>query len=242
MNDKKYLRNVILAAVLLIIIGVLLFITLKKKGHELTDTGVVLNSSEDKSEQTYLSASSPSFNEDDRIIGSDKAPLKIFVYENNTSLYSAELAATLDKIYLDNKDEIAIITRPFLNSREESGREAALLIECASEQGKWLEMRSLIYQEVHAGRTDFNDYSQLVAALDLNEKEMATCLTSEEKYAKIEKLSTEAEQYGVSGTPTIFISEEMILGARPYDDYIDSNGDQIQGLKSLINKRLANSL
>ena len=63
-------------------------------------------------------------------------------------------------------------------------------------------------------------------------------MTNQEKLAKIEELSREAEQYEVMGAPTIFIDNEMILGARPYEDYVDSNGEQVAGLKTIISKKL----
>ena len=47
-----------------------------------------------------------------------------------------------------------------------------------------------------------------------------------------------AANFSVYGAPTVFIGEEMIVGARPYSNFTDSNGDEIEGLKQVIARQL----
>lgn len=188
--------------------------------------------------QVYSSASSPSLRNDDKIIGSSKAKIKIFVYEDPSSLYSANLAETLNRIYSENKDEVAIIVRPFVSKGSQISNETALAVECAGEQNKWQEMRSLLFEKAKDESLNLSELETYANQLSLDRTIFSACLTNEEKSAKIERLNSEAINYSVMGAPTIFINDEIVLGARPYDDYLDSNGDNIEGLKTLIGKKL----
>ena len=238
MMEKKYLRNILIVIVLLIIFSTILFLILKNKKNNFQENSLNNGLSSENIEQVYLSNNYPVFNKDDHFLGSSNASLKIFIYEDAASLYSAELASTLDKIYFENKDDLAIIFRPFFSPRDVLSKKAALLIECAAEQDKWKEMRAFLFEQAKSNSFALENISEIVSQLNLNKEELQNCLTSSDKYAKIEKLNEDSSQYGVSGAPTIFIGNEMIIGARPYDDYIDLNGDKIEGLKSLIEKKI----
>lgn len=188
--------------------------------------------------QVYTSASSPSLKNDDKIIGSSKAKIKIFVYEDASSIYSAKLAETLDRIYSENKNDVAIIVRPFISKESQTSNGSALAIECAGDQDKWQEMRTLLFGKAKDESLNLSELGSYVSQLSLDESAFSTCLTNEGKSAKIEGLSSEATSYSVLGAPTMFINNELVIGARPYDDYTDSNGDNIEGLKTLISRQL----
>lgn len=189
--------------------------------------------------QSYLASNIPSLQDTDKIFGSGKAPLKIFVYEDYTSPYSAALADTLDRIKAESGDNLALVVRPYVVNNSLFAAEAARAVDCAGEQGKWREMRALLFvkaKNLQDARADLTSYVQQIG---LNNDKFQLCLTNAEKSGKIEKAATEAENYSVQGAPTIFIGDDMILGARPYDDFTDSNGDKIEGLKTVIARKLS---
>lgn len=188
--------------------------------------------------QVYHTSTNPVLENDDKVIGSSNAKIKIFVYEDNASIYSAQLADTLGKVYLEHKDDVAIIVRPFISNNASFSKETALMIECAGDQNKWQEMRALLFAQAKNESLNLQDINSYTEQLSLDKTTFGTCLTNQEKSAKIERLSAEASNYSVLGAPTMFINNEIVLGARPYEDYTDSNGDMIEGLKTLINKKL----
>jgi protein-disulfide isomerase len=188
--------------------------------------------------QSYVATKVPTFKADDKIIGDKDAKLKIFVYEDAASLYSAKLADTLDELYSSLPAQLAIIIRPFVSENSDISKEAALAVECAGDSGKWVSMRALLFAQAKNNSLNLVDFNKYANQLGLDEKAFSTCLTNQAKSAKIEGLMSEAESYNVNGAPTIFVSDEMILGARPYEDYVDSNGDSIEGLKTLIEKKI----
>ncbi|MFZ4631722.1 MAG: DsbA family protein [Patescibacteria group bacterium] len=188
--------------------------------------------------QVYSSVKYPSFKEGDKIFGDKDAKLKIFVYEDAANLYSAELAETIDRIYSENKNDVSVIIRPYISKNETASREAALAIECAGDQNKWIEMRALLLAKTKNEGLNLEELNSYASQINLDQSSLNACLTNNEKSAKIEGLSSEAETYSVLGAPTIFIGKEMILGARPYEDYTDSNGDKILGLKTIVTELL----
>lgn len=235
-NSKK----IIIAAliVLVAIILIFIFINLKNKNKENINTKIENITGNQAQAQTYVSAKSPSFKDDDKFFGSKKADLKVFVYEDNSSMYSAKLADTLDKLYADNSSKVAVFVRSFIAKDSELSKEAALAVNCAGEQNKWVEMRALLFAQAKNESLSLVNFNKYAEQIGLNAGDFSVCLTNEEKSAKIEGLSEEAEGYNVLGAPAIFIGDEVILGARPYEDYIDSNGDSVKGLKSVIQEKL----
>lgn len=174
----------------------------------------------------------------DNIIGSEEAPLKIFVYEDYSSQYSAELAETLSKIASESNDKVTIISRPYIVSGSNLSRQTALATICAKDSGKWPEMRSLLFSLAKTGSLQEEGFSTYAAELQLNGEEFITCLTNEEKSIKLDEVMKNTKDALVLGAPTMFVGDEMILGARPYSDFIDSNGDAISGLKTVVERKL----
>jgi protein-disulfide isomerase len=175
---------------------------------------------------------------DDNIIGSDKASLKVFVYEDYSSKYSSELAETLNKIFLEADNQLMIIVRPYALSSSIISRETALATMCAKDLGKWETMRTFLLAAVKDGALSDVGFSGYANAIQVNEDEFKACLTNEEKSVKLDELMLNAKEQLVLGAPTIIVGNDMILGARPYADYVDSNGDSIEGLKTVIMKKL----
>jgi len=188
--------------------------------------------------QVYSAALNPVLKNDDMTLGSGKAKVIIFVYEDASNIYSAKLADTLERIYSEHKNDVAIVIRPFLTNKSSFSRDAALAIECAGDQNKWQEMRALLFSQVKNESLNLTDLTPYIDQLSLDKDTFSICLTNKDKSEKIEKLSSEASSYSVLGAPTMFINNEIVLGARPYDDYTDSNGDKIEGLNNLVLRKL----
>lgn len=236
-NNRKYLVSAIIVVIILLV-ALILQIT---KDKTVAPTQPAENiTAEEVREQSYLASKTPSLNNEDRLFGSRDAALKIFSYEDYSNLYSANLADTLERLRQENNGRLAIVVRPYILENSPLSKMAAQAMICAGEQGKWKEMRALLFANVKNRQLSASDFLIYAKNAGLKEKDFAACLTNVEKSGKIEQVQQEAEAYGVLGAPTTFIGEEVILGARPYDDYTDSSGDRIEGLGGLI-KRLIES-
>jgi len=188
--------------------------------------------------QTYAVDKTPAVAAGDLIFGAAAAPLKVFVYEDYANLYSANLADTLEKINQASGDKLAIIARPFILKNSPLSEPAALLVACASDSGKGKGMRALVFAQVKNNLLNQDKFAAYAAQLGMDANKLAACLTNSQKSEKMDESQTAAAAYGVIGAPTIFIGGEMIVGARPYDDYVDSSGDKIEGLKTLVDRKL----
>jgi protein-disulfide isomerase len=235
-NNMKNKKIVIISG--LVLVGVILVVALLLKGQ--------LNSPEIKSGEKLAGANKQSYQTDnelvitkeDQVIGSQKASLPIFVYEDVANIFSAELAESLDKVYQAHKKEVALVVRPFVIKENINSRDSYLMLECAKEQGKWQEMRELLLAATRDQSLSVNNSVEYGQALKLKERDFANCLTDLEKYEKLDELVLALAESNILGAPTMFIGEELIIGARPYDDYEDSSGTQVEGLFSLVERKL----
>jgi protein-disulfide isomerase len=239
-KNKKYFIS---GAIILVLI-ILLVIFWPRHSAITSDpnsNGLVATDAQGAQAGSYSAANVPTVKNDDKIFGSKDAPLKIFVYEDYTSSYSAALADTLDKIKAEAGDKVAIVVRPYIVGNSPSAAAASTAIDCAGAQGKWTAMRALLLARAknqQLAAVNFADYAQQIG---LNDTNFEQCLTNEQKSGKIEQLEAEATAYKVQGAPTMFIGGEMIPGARPYNDFTDSNGDKLEGLKTIVDQKLGNS-
>lgn len=233
---KKIYRYLIAALAVIIIIVIVLVSRPEEVGRinsPLAGKGV-----SEAQAQSYAAVKYPEIKADDKIFGSAQAPIKIFVYEDYTNIYSAKLADTLDRIRAEAGDQAAIIIRPFFKNSPLAGQ-AQAVVDCAGEQGKWVEMRALLFAQAKNKQLNAANFSAYADQIGLNNGDFLNCLTKSQKSVKIEQLVQEAEQsYMVQGAPTMFVGEELVIGARPYDDFIDSNGDKIEGLKTVVGRMI----
>lgn len=188
------------------------------------------------SSNTYVAPSRPERGREDLFSGSEQARLTLYVYEDYSDEYSAALSTTLERLKAEGGSDLAFVFRPY--ARTSRAQTAALAVACAAEQGKWVEMRALLFAKARNMQASENGLAAEAEQIGLDGERFQACLTNTEKSGKIEQLAIEAETYGVRGTPTIIAADELILGARPYEDFVDSNGDEIEGLKNVIARKL----
>ncbi|MFA6995569.1 MAG: thioredoxin domain-containing protein [Patescibacteria group bacterium] len=235
--NKKLL---IISAILTMLIIVIVVSVFARKSVSLIDSGKssVNISTTGIIAQSYAAEKLPTWQDGDKIFGSSNAPLKIFVYEDYASIYSANLADTLYKISTEYGNQVAVIVRPYSKGSSFTFL-AAAAVDCAGAQGKWQEMRSLIFSGVKNGKFMAADSNTEAQQIGLNVDSYKACLTKVQKSGKIEQTTKDEIATIIQGAPTMFVGEEMILGARPYDNYVDSNGDKIEGLKQVVERKLS---
>lgn len=229
-SNKKYFFLAVLVIVL--ITAIVLGISNSRKNKNINNEEAVKISG--AKTQSYEIKKSPVLNSGDKVYGAENGKLKIFVYEDYANIYSARLADILEKIKLES--EVSIIVRPYFNLNDPLAKSAALAMECAND--KWLPMRALLFAQVKNNQLNLDNFSANAKQVGLDEEEFKNCLTNPEKSRILEKSLEEARTYSVVAAQTMFIGDELVIGARPYDDYIDSNGDKIEGLKQVVDRKL----
>lgn len=209
-----------------------------KKQNEHTDLPQDESSLMSGVKQSYLSSNNPVLEEGDFYVGKKEADLKIFVYEDYTDVFSAELNKSLAQAKDDFGDNILFIYRPFNIKHDNTAVNAAIALSCAADQNKGEIWREQYFSELINNNLTIDNFDVWVDELKLNKDDFQVCLTNQSKQERIEKLMSQAASYSVYGAPTLFVDEEMIVGARPYQAFTDSNGDEIEGLKQVIERQL----
>lgn len=121
-------------------------------------------------------------------------------------LYSQTEVQLKDDYIAEGKAKLYFIDYPL--SYHEHAMEASIAASCANDQGKYWEMHGLIFgnQEEWAVASDstvvFEGYAQ---ELELDSEQFSSCLASQHHYEEIVSGMQDASQWGLQGTPAMFM-------------------------------------
>lgn len=95
--------------------------------------------------------------------------------------------------------------------------------ECANEQGKFWEYHNWLYDN-QAPESDLTYYSKAnlikyASKVGLDSNKFSSCLNSDKYSAKVTADLNEGQAAGVTGTPTVFINGQSIVGAQPFSAF-----------------------
>ena len=99
-------------------------------------------------------------------------------------------------------------------------------------------MREILFSKTKLGSLELDKFSDYAKDLGLNLKEFESCLNNLKYGDKLTVELEEAKKFFVFGTPTTFINNELIVGARQYEDTVSATGEKVEGLKSIIGRYL----
>jgi protein-disulfide isomerase len=107
---------------------------------------------------------------------------------------------------------------------------AAAASECANEQGRFWDYHNLLFER--QGGENVGDFSQdrlkgFAVDLGLDRNQFNQCLDSGKYQDKVQQETTQGQQLGVRGTPTVFVNGQLI-----------ENGSRYETLKAAIEAAL----
>ncbi len=167
------------------------------------------------------------------VIGNQKAPVTIIEYYSYLcgycKIFENQTMPKLMKNYITT-GKAKLILRPF------PPYELVEAVFCANDQGKFSEYHNYLF----ANNDQINSIDILKAFannLGLNKDEFGDCIDSRKYKSRAEGTYNQGNNdfkkanipTDKQGTPTFFINGEAIIGAVPYDDFVE-----------LIEKKLAN--
>lgn len=209
----------------------------KDNSLELEAQSLLKNNSEAISSASFKNPIVPQISAVDHIWGNSDAKLGLIVYEDLSQSFAVNLDDSLEQLKKDYGASLKIAYRSF-PATGSLGARAGLAFECAFLQEKGWEYRQSILGLTKNRPLLETDFLVLADQLSLDKGKFQSCLADEKKAEVVDSQIKEAAQYGVFGSPTLFVGEEMINGARPLTDFVDSNKDQIEGLKTIIERKL----
>lgn len=99
-------------------------------------------------------------------------------------------------------------------------------IECAADQGKWIEMHDLIFENQKS--LSESNYKAWASQLGLDTTEFNNCFDTSKYQDKIDADYELGRQVGVSGTPASFANGIRISGAQPFSSFESIILDEIE--------------
>ncbi|MBU0635862.1 thioredoxin domain-containing protein [Candidatus Micrarchaeota archaeon] len=152
--------------------------------------------------------------------GSPDAPVSIVEFSEFECPYCSrfynDAHKQIIKQYVDTgKARIAFAHFPL--SFHSNARPAANAAECAGEQGKFFEMHDKMFENQSA--LSDASYAQWAEELGLDTTQFSECYSST-KYDNVVSSDFQIGQsVGVSGTPTVFVNGQKIVGAQPFSAF-----------------------
>ncbi|MBI4049500.1 MAG: DsbA family protein [Candidatus Doudnabacteria bacterium] len=154
------------------------------------------------------------------VLGNQDAALTIFEFADFQCPYCKRFfdnsLPEIKRDYLDTgKVKLVFINLPFLGKESTDAAEAAW---CAHDQGAFWRFHDELYRRQGAENSGAFSQDRLRAVaqdLTLDLKAFDDCLGSDKNLASIQRQAATASDFGIAGTPTFFISNEVIRGAQP---------------------------
>ena len=94
---------------------------------------------------------------------------------------------------------------------------ASVASECAYQQGKFWTYRRELFASENGLKLD--NLLLIAESIDLDLIEFQTCLESDNAQNIVDRDILIAESLGVTGTPTFFINDKVLVGARPFGSF-----------------------
>ncbi|MCU0680545.1 MAG: thioredoxin domain-containing protein [Planctomycetes bacterium] len=146
-------------------------------------------------------------------IGPKKPKMTIVVFLDYECPYCQASFPIIREISLTYKNDIRIIERFF--PVHENSNELALAALCADEQNLFWSMNDMLFQK--QGTFNLTELNSLAARLGINEKQFNTCREQKKYLSILQKDYSDAQQLGVTGTPTWFFDGRKVAGEIPKD-------------------------
>ena len=158
------------------------------------------------------------------ILGSAEAPVEVVVYAD----YQCPACAGFDAVQFPSVRERLIATgrvrwryRDFpLDNLHPQARLAAHAAACANDQGKYWEMHRFIYEAQNDWAFKSDAVSQLrnlAKPLGIDLAKYDACMQSAKYAGRIQASSDEGTRLGVPSTPTFVVGGRRVSGNLPYD-------------------------
>ena len=125
--------------------------------------------------------------------------------------------------YID-RGKVKFVYRDFPLDFHPASMPAAQGGECAREQSRFWEFHDKIFKEQDEkgeGTIQFtsNDLKKWAEEIGLDSNKFNQCLVSGKYHQEVQKDYSDGVNYGVTGTPTIFINGRKLVGAQPFENF-----------------------
>ncbi len=170
------------------------------------------------------STATVTINKDRPALGSADAPVTVVEFTDYQCPFCKRFTQstfTYPKRDFIDTGKVRWVVRDMPLNFHTNARKAGQAVHCANEQGKFWEMRDVLFRNsTKLGDADLKNYAQMVG---LDVTAFDSCLASDRYLAEIDKDSAEAKRVQITGTPSFVVgksggnklSGKLIIGAQP---------------------------
>jgi protein-disulfide isomerase len=163
---------------------------------------------------------------DGAYIGNPQAGVVIIEYGCYSCHYTKLAEPTVKRLIKKYGDNILYIYKDFpLRGTHETAEPATEAAHCALDQGRYWEYREYLF--ANQQRQFDEDLKGYAKDLGLNDTQFSECLNSGKYKSLVEQTYSEGIALGITVTPTFFINNQSLVGAKDYSEF-----------KKIINKEL----
>jgi protein-disulfide isomerase len=146
-------------------------------------------------------------------LGPSNAAITVVEFSDYHCPYCAQARSVLKRLLLEYGANVRLVFRDYpLN---QAGPKAAQAAHCAGEQGRYWEMHDRLFEnQQHLQLSELAGHAR---AIGLDGQVFDECLASDRYVARLAIDKREAQLYGVSATPTLFVNGRLLVGAPDYD-------------------------
>ncbi len=156
--------------------------------------------------------------DDDPVLGNKDAPITIVEFSDFECPFCGKHFLTSHPQIVENyvnTGKVKIVYRDFPLDFHKNAQKAAEAAECADEQGKFWEMHDKLF--LNQDSLSMENFKQWAKDIELDAAQFNACIDSEKYVEEIQNDVKDGTKYGISGTPTFFINNQILKGAQPYE-------------------------
>jgi len=148
----------------------------------------------------------------DLVLGSPEAKVTIIEYSSHFCSYCIDFHKDTLPLLMDKYIKTGQVK---LISRFVSPLEVGLAVLCANDQGKFSEMSEYFFEH-NSEITSAADVKKIALQVELDQESFNQCYDDKKYENKVKEWFDQANQAGVTGTPTFFIEGEEIVGNQSF--------------------------
>lgn len=158
--------------------------------------------------------------DDDAFLGDEDAPVTIIEFTDYQCPFCARhFTQTFKQIreeYIDT-GKVKYVARDYPLGFHQLAQKASEATECAEDQDKFWEMRTMIFENQKSLTAD--SFKKFAADLGLDSGDFDGCLDSDKYAEEAKKDMADGAASGITGTPGFFINDKKVSGAQPFSSF-----------------------
>lgn len=152
---------------------------------------------------------------DSPVRGKKDAPVIVVEFADFECPFCQQMQPALDRLFKEYGDRLAFVMKEFPLPIHPHAEKAAEAARCANDQGAFWSYHDLLFQD--RNKLEVPQLKDDARTLGLDAARFNQCLDSGQQAAAIQKDFAEAQQLGLTGTPSFFINGHYFSGVVSYE-------------------------